>query len=151
MGSFYTNPFFLRFAHELAGLIRHGSGFSLDHVADINLAADNILHRLVCPLMINTARIAPPLALVVQHTGGWDAFLIQRDGDGVKPRSGCPQLKDTAHNRGGVLVNHQMVLIRRVPLVAIGGVGSHEFAVFRTGFFDRFDFLTGVAAIKFVK
>ena len=151
MGSFYTNPFFLRFAHELAGLIRQRSSLSLNHVADINLAADDILHRLVCPFVVDPARIALPLALVVQHTGGWDAFFVQCDGDGVKPCSGCPHLKDTAHNRGGVLVDHQMVLIRRVPLVAIGGVGSHEFAVFCTGFFDCLDLLAGIAAIKFIK
>lgn len=64
MGSFYTNPFFLRFAHELAGLIRQRSGLSLNHVADINLAADDILHRLVCPFVVDPARIALSLALV---------------------------------------------------------------------------------------
>ena len=101
--------------------------------------------------MVDPARIVLSLALVVQHTGGWDTFLVQYNGDGVKPCSGCPHLKDTAHNRGGVLVDHQMVLIRRVPLVAIGGVGSHEFTVFRTGFLDRLDLLAGITPIKFVK
>ena len=101
--------------------------------------------------MIDPARIALSLALVVQHTGGRDAFLVQHNGNGVKPCSGCPHLKNAAHNRGDVLVNHQMVLICRIPLVAIGRVGSHKFAAFRTGFFDRLDLLAGVAAIKFVK
>ena len=151
MGPFHTNPFFLRLTHEFTGFIRQRSGLSLNHVADVNLAADDVFHCLVCPFVVDPARIGLSLALVVQHTGGRDAFLIQHNGDGVKPCSGCPHLKDTAHNRGGVLVDHQMVLIRWVPLIAVGGIGSHEFPVFCTGFFDCFDLLTGVAAIKFVK
>ena len=151
MGPFHTNPFFLRLTHEFTGFIRQRSGLSLNHVADINLAADNVFHRLVCPFVVDPARIGLSLALVVQHTGGRDAFLIQHNGDSMKPCSGCPHLEDTAHNRGGVLVDHQMVLIRWVPLIAVGGIGSHEFAVFGTGFFDRLDLLACIAAIKFVK
>ena len=41
--------------------------------------------------------------------------------------------------------------ILRIALIAVGGVGSHEFSVFSTGSLDRLDLLAGVPAVKFIK
>ena len=59
--------------------------------------------------------------------------------------------KNAAHDGGGVLVNQKVVLVGRVPFVAQGRVGPHEFPAFGAGFFDCLDLFAGVSAVKFVK
>ena len=101
--------------------------------------------------MVDVARVAAPLALVVERTGRQNALLVERDGDGTEANAGGAHGEDAAHSRGGFLVDDKVVLILRVALVAVGRVGSHELAAFRAGPLDRLDLLGGVPAVKLVK
>ena len=151
MGSLHPYPFLLRLVDELSGLIGQSAGFALHHVPDVDLTADEGFYGGFRPLVVDVARVAAPLALIVERTGRQNALLVERDGDGAEAHAGGAHGEDAAHGRGGFLVDDKVVLILRVALVAVGGVGSHELAAFRAGSFDRLDLLGGVPAVKFVK
>ena len=151
VGSLHPYPFLLRLVDELSGLIGQRAGFALHHVPDVDLAADESFDGGFRPLVVDVARVAAPLALVVERTGRQNALLVERDGDGAEACAGGAHGEDAAHGRGGLLVDDEVVLILRVALVAVGGVGSHELAAFRAGPFDRLDLLGGVPAVKLVK
>ena len=55
--------------------------------------------------------------------------------------AGLTYVVRTRKVRGGLLVDDEMVLILRVALVAVGGVGSHELAAFRAGSLTALTFL----------
>ena len=147
MGSLHPYPFLLRLVDELSGLVGQRAGFALHHVPDVDLAADGGFRAFV----VDVARVATPLALIVERTGRQNALLVERDGDGAEACAGGAHGEDAAHHGCGFLVDDKVVLILRVALVAVGGVGSHELAAFRAGSFDRLDLLGGVPAVKLVK
>ena len=151
VGSLHPYPFLLRLVDELSGLIGQSAGFALHHVPDVDLTADESFDGGFRPLVVDVARVAAPLALIVERTGWQNALLVERDGDGTEAHAGGAHGKNAAHGRGGFLVDDKVVLILRVALVAVGGVGSHELAAFRAGSFDRLDLLGGVPAVKLVK
>ena len=151
MRTFYPDPFFLRLIYQPAVLVGYGAGLALHHIPDVDLAADELLHRLVCPFAVDIAGIALSLALVVECSGGGDALLVERHGNRMKTEAGCPHCEDPAHDGHCFLVDDEVVLILRVSLVPIGGVCTHEFPVLGAGFFYSLDLLAGIAAIKFVK
>ena len=151
MGSFHTNPLVLRLADELAGLIGHGAGLALDHVADINLVADDALHSGIRPFVVDTAGIALAFPLIVQHARWLDAFLVEGNRYGMEAHAGGPHSKEPAHGGCRILVNDKVMFVCGVPLVTVGRIGPHEFSAFRAGFFHSLDLLAGIPAIKFVK
>ena len=101
--------------------------------------------------MADVARISTSLALIIKRTGRQDVLFIKRCGDGSEAPAGGPHVKDTAHHGSALFINNKMMLIRRVALVAVGRICSHEFAVLRTGPLDCLDLLGGIPAVKFIK
>ena len=151
MGALHTNPVLFGFAHQLFGLVGERPAFALDHVANVGFVAEHHLHGAFVPQMIDAAGIAAALALVIQLSGRLDALGVEGGGDFSECGARGPHSKHTADQRGSFLVNNEMVLVQRVPLVAVGRMGAHVFSVFRTGFFDGFHFFAGVTAVKLVE
>ena len=151
VGVFHPYPFILRLYNELAGFIGERPVLALYHISDINLIAEDNLNGSVGPLVVNLTRVVLPFALIVQHSGRLNSFLVERHGDGPKAHALTTHGEDTSHNRRGFLVDHKMVLIRGVALVAVGGIGSHEFSVLRTRFLHGLDLLAGIPAVELVK
>ena len=58
-----------------------------------------------------------------------------------KPVPAARMAKMRRDGRGGFLVDDKVVLILRVALVAVAGVGSHELAAFRAGRLTALTFL----------
>ena len=151
MGSFHTNPFVFVLGNQLTRLIGKCPVFTLDHVADIDLIANEGLYRGIGPLMIDAARVRLALPLIVENAGRLNTFFIQNPGNLTEGQPRCSQGKDTAHDWRGFFVDDKMVLVRRVPFIAKRRICTHKFSILRTGFFDGFYLFTCVSAVKFVK
>ncbi len=151
VGLFHPYPFILRLGYKLAGFIGKRPVLALYHISNINLISENNLDCGIGPLMVDITRVALPFAPIVQHSGRLNACFIKHNGDGTEPHALAAHGENPAHNQRGFLVDHKMMLIRRVALVAVGGIGSHEFSVLRTRFFYGLDLLAGIPAVKLVK
>ena len=151
MGPLHSYPVLLRLGFQLPGFIGQCARFSLDHVADIDLARKDFSYRSAYPFLTDLAGNILPLPLVIQRPGRCDAVLVQSVSD-LTERSACrPHVKDMAHDRRGFFINDEVVLICGVPFVSEGWISPHEFPVFRTGFFDRLDLFAGISTVKLVK
>lgn len=62
-----------------------------------------------------------------------DVLSIELPGDRSKTDMGGPPLMDLAHDRRSGQVNNQMVLIRWILLVAIGGIAANIFSLLAFG------------------
>ena len=151
MCSLRPNPLVLRPCDVLAGFVGKRSRPPLDQIADIDLVVEHLLDSGVGPEMIDTPGIAAALLLIIVRPWGLDALLIQGPGNRTVGHAGGPHGEDPPDHRGGILVNDQMMLVRRVPLVTEGRVRPHKFTALRTGFPYRPNLFACVSAVKLVK
>ena len=95
MGSLHPYPFLLRLVDELSGLIGQRAGFALHHVPDVDFAADKGFDGGFRPLVVDVARVAAPLALVVVGGVGSHELAAFRAGsfDRLDLLGGVPAVK----------------------------------------------------------
>ena len=105
MGTLHPYPFLLRLVDELSGLVGQRAGFALHHVPDVDLAADEGFYGGFRPLVVDVARVAAPLALIVERTGRQNALLVERDGDGAEACAGG------AHGEDHIVVFHAFLCV----------------------------------------
>ena len=96
-------------------------------------------------------RIVLAPLLVIGFSGGLDALIVECRRNSEIPHPRGPHCKDTANNRRGIFINDEMMLVLRVPLIAVGGICTHEFSRLRASLFYRPHLLTGVTAVKLVE
>ena len=130
-----------------------GVGLEIDRAAGVLHVFENVGNGAFVPAILVLRRLMRRFSAIPLFIGGGiqHLFLFQQSGDLARTLALHAKRKDPLHNLCRFLINHPLLRIVRVTLIAVGNVGGQALSTLTLRFVDGTDFAAGILGIPLIE